>query len=458
MVKLMFEDFKNRMARQGSYMGQSLKNQSDMIMDATFKRDPAYRVCYLQNKGTIFPEQTLEGYKKAKAVFAGEDGYDVSELADFEPIECKYLVKSYYSIQGDTIDYYLQFRPNVHGSNPNIRVGAYVFVPDDLGVYNLWLIVARDDRPQFPQFYILRCDYLGKWYISDTDILRYEGTHVDIGSYFSWVVARTQSSYNSGIWTDYNFTSPENQKKLWFPDNSDVQTITYNEHLTISNNPLRRTAWEVTKYIDTEPAGLVKITLAQQSEYGPVDNLTWINTTSENYSDTQSGIDYDFYCSRYSDVEHHTEIPIVEEPIVYSNKEEYQNKITYSGVKPSVKIGGSYKTFTADLDILGLPYWSIDYISNDKTVCTMDLKYVGDTLACDNRLGDFEIADTNKISYSQNGEKVFGIQFKHNPEKPLELKIKCQSILNMIGGKLVIKAGDSQFATSASLEVEVESL
>ena len=162
----MFEDFKNRMARQGNYMGQVLKNQSDVIMDATFSRDPAYRVCYLQVKDTVFPEQTLNGYKQAKAVYAGDEVYDMDELRGFERIEAKYLVKSYLSIQGDTIDYMLQFRPNVHGTNPNIRVGALVFIPDDLGVYNLWLIVARDDRPQFPQFYVLRCDFLAKWHIS----------------------------------------------------------------------------------------------------------------------------------------------------------------------------------------------------------------------------------------------------------------------------------------------------
>ena len=47
-----------------------------------------------------------------------------------------------------------------------------------------------------------------------------------------------------------------------------------------------------------------------------------------------------------------------------------------------------------------MPHLTMD---NDKVVCTMDLKYVGDTLACDNRLGDFEIADTNKIFYNKKG-------------------------------------------------------
>lgn len=452
----MFEDFKNRMARQGSYMGQALKTQADAIMDATFSRDPAYRVCYLQGKNTVFPEQTLNGYKQAKAVYAGREVYDMDELRGFERIEAKYLVKSYYSIAGDTIDYMLQFRPNVHGTNPNIRVGAFVFIPDDLGVYNLWLIVARDDRPQFPQFYVLRCDFLAKWHISEEDRVRYDGAHVDTGTIFSWCVARIQSSYNSGVWTDYSTTSVENQKKLWLPTNNDTRTIVYNEHITISDNPYRRTSWEVTKYVDTEPQGLVKLTLAQQLEYSPRDDLSWVNTYSDEISATNHGIEYDFYEPRTNDKTQHTEVlPLDVVEVQEANEDE--NIITFSGVKPSLKVGGSYKTFTAHLNILGKPYWRIHYLLNDTVVCTANFKYHGDELVCNNTMGELDV-DKTKISYSQNGTKVFGIQFKYNAEHPMELKVKCQSILDMLGGKIVIQAGDSQFATSASLDVEVESL
>ena len=78
-------------------------------------------------------------------------------------------------------------------------MGAFVFIPDDLGKYNLWLIVAKDDRPQFPQFYILKVNLLLKWYIGHEEIPLFEGKHVDTGTYFSWAVQRTQSSYNSGV-------------------------------------------------------------------------------------------------------------------------------------------------------------------------------------------------------------------------------------------------------------------
>ena len=196
----MFDQFRDRMTSQGGRMGMALKRQSDMIMDATFHRDIAFRKCYLQDKDTIFPEQTIWGYKQAKDVYAGKAEYDPSELKGFSPIDAKLLLHTYLSIsKSDAVDMYLQFRPNEHGKNSNIRVGAQIFIPNDLGVYELWMIVQRDDRPQFPQFYILKCDLLLKWHISHNDISNYEGIHMDTGSYFTWAIARTQSSYNSNI-------------------------------------------------------------------------------------------------------------------------------------------------------------------------------------------------------------------------------------------------------------------
>lgn len=431
-------------------MGKALKRQSDVIMDATFTRDIAYRKCYLQDKGTIFPEQTIEGYRKAKSVYAGKTEYDPKRLKGFKPIDAKYLVKSYYSISGDTIDYYLQFRPNAHGKNPNIQVGAYVFIPDDLGVYNLWLIVARDDRPQFPQFYVLRCDFVAKWHISEQDVVNYEGTHVDTGTYFAWAVARIQSSYNSGIWTDYLTTSVENQKKMWLPTNKDTQTIIYNEHITVSNNPLRRTSWEVTKVIDTEPIGLTKITLAQQLEYSSRDDLCWVNTASNQLSDTEHGVDYDFFKTRTNDQMQHN---FTDEQVADSSI------ISFSGVKPNLKCGGSYKTYTANFyqngQLVGYtPYWSISYIKNDTEICTVRFNYSGNDLVVS---GGFDVSDDRKVTF---GDDVFGIQYSYNAEKPSEIKIRCLSILNMVGGKLVVKADASSEKgnLSASIEAEVDGL
>ena len=445
-------------------MGKALKRQSDVIMDATFHRDIAFRTCYIQDKDTIFPEQTIESYRKAKSVYAGKSEYDPKRLRGFKPIEAKYLVKSYYSISGDTIDYYLQFRPNVHGKNPNIRVGAYVFIPDDLGVYNLWLIVARDDRPQFPQFYVLRCDFVAKWHISEEDRVNYEGAHVDTGTYFSWAVARIQSSYNSGVWTDYLTTSVENQKKLWLPTNSDTQTIIYNEHITISNNPHRRTSWEVTKVIDTEPMGLTKLTLAQQLEYSSRDDLSWVNISINKLSDTEHGIDYDFFQLRTNDAVQHSSThqesaSNTGRNITVDERMGNSNIISFSGVKANLKCGGSYKTYTANFynngRIVGYtPYWSISYFKDNVEVCTVHFDYSGDDLVVNS---GFDVSKDRKVTF---GDDLFGIQYAYNAEKPSEIKIRCLSILDMIGGKLVIKAEASsgKESLSASIEAEVDGL
>lgn len=76
----MYDLFNNRMKLQGRNVGEALKHQSDKIMDATFTNDVAYRKCYLQDKDVTFPEQTLAGYKKAKAVFNGKEVYNPQNL------------------------------------------------------------------------------------------------------------------------------------------------------------------------------------------------------------------------------------------------------------------------------------------------------------------------------------------------------------------------------------------
>ena len=43
----MLDNFKSRMARQGGAQNKAYLKQSDMIIDATFTRDPAYRKVFL---------------------------------------------------------------------------------------------------------------------------------------------------------------------------------------------------------------------------------------------------------------------------------------------------------------------------------------------------------------------------------------------------------------------------
>lgn len=447
--------FRTRMSLQGGNMSAALKTQSDKIMDATFTRSIEYRRCYIQNKDVIFPEQTLAGYKKAKAVFQGKEVYNPKKLSGFKPIDAKYQIHTYYSVSGDQVDYYLQFRPLEHGRNPNVRVGSYIFVPNDLGIYELWLIVAKDDRPQFPQFYILKCNLLLKWEIGEKDWPSFEGRHVDIGSYVGWAVQRTQSSYNSGVWMDYYAQSVENQLKAILPTNPDTNTITYDENFTISDNALRRVVWKVSKVENTTTFGLTKLTFTQELEHDPVDNVSWINFASNNFSDQNTGADYDYYKVRTNDSDKHSpaDLEALDESV-----------ISYTGVAPIMKTGGSYKTFTANLYANGelissKPYWSIEYYQNDSLICSVEFMYVNGELVCNNSDDEF-IIDKNKIIYANDKEKLFGIQYLYEEEKPNNLRIKCLQIMNMLGGILAIKASSNLVddSSSATLYVEVEGL
>lgn len=147
LVVTMLELYKKRLQASGSYMGEALKNQSDMIMNETFKRDTNYKLCYI----------------------------------DDEPVDAKYITYTYYSISKDAVDYHLQFRPGVH-----YPMGKYVDIPDDTGTYNRWIIVGRSDEPQFVKYNILKCNWTFKWIANGI-------VHECLG------VLRKRNSYNSGF-------------------------------------------------------------------------------------------------------------------------------------------------------------------------------------------------------------------------------------------------------------------
>ena len=155
----MFEQFKQRHLSNGESMSRALNRQSDMIMNATFDRDPGFKRVYIDGK----------------------------------LVDAKYKVHAYTSLSaGNSIDYYLQFRPGVY-----YAPGTYVDIPNRDGKYERWLIVLQDDLPQFPMHYVLKCDWTLKW-VLDGKIYSCLGVH------------RSQLSYNSGLWTD------EYATKMWY--------------------------------------------------------------------------------------------------------------------------------------------------------------------------------------------------------------------------------------------------
>ena len=308
----MLESYRLRMAALGGYEGEAKRRSAQKIMDASWMRDPATKRVYV------------------KWVDSGLPLIDDDDV----PVYAKYNVKSYHNITGDSIAYLLQFRLEDIKDNPNIRVGAYVQIMNEMDEPEWWLIVHFDDRTQFRQFSILKCTWTYKW------VSRVSGkrvVHQCLGA------PRKQNSYNSGVWLDYYTQTVENQEVFWLPTNDDARTIVYDTKFLKSSEgrypPLR---WTITKIEDTAVEGISMFTLAQDQFDSAKDNAELMIA---NY--------YDSYVE--------PEVLETEEIQTVSDLE-----IVYSG-SPVVRAGGGYKKFTLKERIDGKLVdasdvkWSIDF-------------------------------------------------------------------------------------------------
>lgn len=344
----MFDKFKQRHLASGESMSKALNMQSDMIMNATFDRDPGFKKVYIDGK----------------------------------LVDAKYKVHAYTSLSaGNSIDYYLQFRPGVY-YNP----GTYVNIPNRDGKYERWLIVLQDDLPQFPMHYVLKCDWTLKW-VLDGKIYSCLGVH------------RSQLSYNSGLWTDFNFTTPENQTKIWLPTNEVTKTLNYGQRVLISNNELHPIAWELSKVEDTLPFGVTKITFTQ--------------TQFDEHRDNAELMIADYYATNL-DLKHNVNIP----PKPIGN----HSRIIFNGTQQVLKVNGSYKTLTPkfydretnELDVT--PFWTVKFPSDD---------------------------DKDKFDIFEDGKN---------------LKIKCLNYYDLIGKVITICLNDETGVMPSTLDLEVVGL
>ena len=170
----MLDSYRLRMNALGGYEGESRRRNSQKIMDASWMRDTATKPVYI------------------KWVDSGLPVIDDDDI----PVYAKYNVKSYLSITGDSVEYLLQFRLDDIKNRPDIKVGAYVKIPNEMDNWEWWLIVAEDDRTQFRQYYILKCTWIYRW------VSRVSGKRI---IYECLGAPRKQNSYNSGVKTLRSF-------------------------------------------------------------------------------------------------------------------------------------------------------------------------------------------------------------------------------------------------------------
>ena len=350
----MFENFKNRMAYRGNNMSEMLRKQSNMVIEQTWDRDPNYRAVYVVKVDSGLPVVT----------------------AAHNLIDTKFNIKTYSNITSDEPSYWMQFKPGAEKLNADIARGSYVYMQDEDGEWKWWMIQHLDERPSFRQYQILECNYTFKW-ITDGKIYNCLG------------IQRVQQSYNSGSWDGDRFTFVDNITSAILPTNSDTLTIGYNHRFMITD-PRRSIplVWAVSKIEDSTPIG-----------------LTTLKFTQETYAPTLDHKEL-MLCNYYDSV-----IEPTADVAPQSTAE-----ITYSGTKPTVKVGGSFKTFT--------PVFSDESVAVDKWM-------VSDK--------NGEIADDANYTIAYDGDK---------------LKLKVALNYNLIGTELIVQLVGSDNST-AQVAVEV---
>lgn len=340
----MLDSYKFRMTTLGSYEGEARRRNSQKIMDASWMRDVATKPVYV------------------KWV---DSGLPVVDDDDF-PVYAKFNVKSYHNITGDEIAYLLQFRQDDMKANPNIKVGSYVQIKNEMDEPEWWLIIHEDDRLQFRQFSIVKCLWVYKW------VSRVDGKRI---VHQCLAAPRNQNSYNSGVWLDYTLQIVENQSIAIMPTNDDSRTITYDTKFLISE-PGRYPpiAWKISKIFNSFNGDITRFTMTQEQFNPATDNA-------------------ELMIANYYESAVEPEILEIEEIPTVSDLE-----IVYSGM-PAVRAGGGYKKFTLKaridgklVDVTDSVEWSIDFSDGDsskleystkdnifKVKCLADYELIGKT-------------------------------------------------------------------------------
>ena len=309
------------------HIGNVHKIQSDMIEEYTWNNEIESRIAYFYdwNHDTHHTQLTN--------LHPEQDEYKV-------PMDIKYIVASKQTMAKDAVTYHLQLRPSqkcvvdyydeCFGSRYDAEypVGLYCDIQDSKGVWNRWLVcaTANINDPQFPNFEILRCDY-----VLDTifDNIQYKIP----------IVLRSQNSYNSGLWVKYRVETVEDQGQFIVPLNRLTERIWYNVRFLIDAKVIQDEcrAWHVSKVNRIDLPGCALITLAQDHFNPETDYI------EKDVQGNTIGLWADYYKQPV------TPTPFNPSPI------QPTGVITCAGSQ-EIKVGGSYKKFTIDFyDEEGVP-------------------------------------------------------------------------------------------------------
>ena len=310
----MFDHYKSRMAHRGRNMSEMLRMQSNMVIEQTWNNDPNARQVYVVKVTRGLPVVT-----------------DSHEL-----IDVKFNVDTYQKVGSDEPAYHLQFRHGAEKHNPDIGVGSYVYMEDEDGEWKWWMIVSFDERPQFRQYHIIECNWKFGWV-------------VDGKIYYHLGILRNGSSTREA--DENSYTSVVNGNMVcWMSTNAETQTIGHDQRFLISDaGRMPPLCYSVATISDSMPIGITKFVMSQSTFDAIHDNADLMLAG--------------YFMDSVEPVE-----PDIEQELSGTAT------ISYSGTKPTIKVGGSAKTFTPVFSVEGttVAQW---LVSNENGNISGDTNY-----------------------------------------------------------------------------------
>lgn len=393
-----FNDYKRNLGIGGVHTnGQRHSYEAQDIIENTWYDDPAHCVGYFYD--ILHDDQPNENknlhpeYSKTKI-----------------PVELKYIKAVYRSLEKDETDIRIMFKPSYKCNIPYYRqkfeiptdstfpVGLYVDLMDEDKNWNRWLVCATSDitNNDFPTWAILPCDHKYQW-ITD-------GKKQEV-----WGVQRTQSNYTSGVWRDYRLESTDNIIKCIMPYNDLTKNFYYNHRILITVDLVEPLSWRVTKVEPLTHRGNIMYTFKED--------------TFNYHTDLIERDDEDKIVGAWADFYSESNLPSQTTPTPPPEEYDTYAEITYTGTKPQIKVGGSYKTIT-------LTYYSTQSDTPDQTPGTWSY-FIDDT----------DVTDLIKVLET---------------DSPNTIKVKWLGDEDYLGKILIIK--NTRDNIVAELQLEIVSL
>lgn len=314
-------------------VGQIHKENSNFIIEQTWDNDIQSKICYIydhihDDQPELKDHMTYENTTKTK-------------------IDAKFIISSYGSIDKDQVAYHIMFKPSqsiefqendeLYYYETDYRkryvmrfpVGMFIDIPDENGIYAKWLIVDYEESNQFMKYSVLPCDYRLQW-------ISIEGNNRVKRQ--MWCCTRSLNSYNSGLWVDRYIYALDDLNKIFLPLNSITENISYlnedgdNQRLILSAKVPKPLTWKVSKFENTKPIGIIRLSL-KQDQFNP--NTDYIERDANG---NIIGMYADYYKSEVEPIEPIDIIPT-------------QNNICciLTSSTANIKVGGSYKLITANI-------------------------------------------------------------------------------------------------------------